>query len=101
MRESANVRNLLGQVQPDWMGLIFYPASPRFVDDIQADWIRDTEIRKVGVFVDASLSDIADKVQKFGLSTVQLHGDESVDDVKAIKELKNSFQNFLFENDLY
>ncbi len=86
MRESANVKNLLGQVQPDWMGLIFYPASPRFVDDIQADWIRDTEIRKVGVFVDASLSDIADKVQKFGLSTVQLHGDESAEEVNKIKE---------------
>ncbi|MCS4433264.1 phosphoribosylanthranilate isomerase [Aquiflexum gelatinilyticum] len=86
MRESANVRNLLGQVQPDWMGLIFYPASPRFVDDIQADWIRDTDIRKVGVFVDASLSDIADKVQKFGLSTIQLHGDESVEGVREIKE---------------
>lgn len=86
MRESANVRNLLGQVQPDWMGLIFYPASPRLVDDIQADWIRDTEIRKVGVFVDASLSDIAEKVQKFGLSTVQLHGDESVEEVREIKE---------------
>ena len=26
---------------------------------------------------------------------------ESQQDVKAIKELKNSFQNFLFENDLY
>lgn len=86
MRESANFQKLLDQVQPDWMGLIFYPASPRFVDDIQADWIRDTEIRKVGVFVDASLSEIADKVQKFGLSTIQLHGDESVEEVGEIKE---------------
>ncbi|MCR9014041.1 phosphoribosylanthranilate isomerase [Aquiflexum gelatinilyticum] len=86
MRESANVRNLLDQVQPDWMGLIFYPASPRFVDDIQADWIRDTKIRKVGVFVDASLTDIAEKIQKFGLSTIQLHGNESVEEVREIKE---------------
>lgn len=86
MRESANVQKLLDQVRPEWMGLIFYPASPRFVDDIQADWIRDTDIRKVGVFVDASFTEIAGKIQKFGLSTVQLHGDESVEEVREIKE---------------
>jgi phosphoribosylanthranilate isomerase len=85
MRESANVNNLLDQVQPDWMGLIFYPASPRFVDDIQADWIRETAINKVGVFVDAPLSEIVEKIQKFGLSTVQLHGEESAELAKGIK----------------
>jgi phosphoribosylanthranilate isomerase len=86
MRESANVKNLLDQVQPDWMGLIFYHASPRYVDDIQADWIRETNIRKVGVFVDAALSEIAEKIQKFGISTLQLHGEESAEEVRKIKE---------------
>jgi phosphoribosylanthranilate isomerase len=68
------------------MGLIFYPASPRFVDDIQADWIRETAVHKVGVFVNAPLSEIGEKVQKFGLSTLQLHGEESAEEVKGIKE---------------
>lgn len=86
MRELANVNDLLDQVQPDWMGLIFYPASPRFVDDIQADWIRETTVKKVGVFVDAAFSEIVEKTQKFGLTTVQLHGDESADEVNKIKE---------------
>ena len=86
MRESSNVKSLVETIQPDWMGLIFYPASPRYVDDIQADWIRETEIRKVGVFVDAPASDIYDKIQKFGLDTLQLHGKESVDEVKRLKE---------------
>lgn len=86
MRELANVNDLLDQVQPDWMGLIFYAASPRFVDDIQADWIRETTVKKVGVFVDAAFSEIVEKTQKFGLSTVQLHGDESADEVNKIKE---------------
>ena len=86
MRESANVKSLVESIQPDWMGLIFYPASPRFVDDIQADWIRETVIKKVGVFVDASFSEIAEKIQKFGLSTLQLHGDESIEEVKKLKD---------------
>lgn len=86
MRESSNVKSLVETIQPDWMGLIFYQASPRYVDDIQADWIRETEIRKVGVFVDAPASDIYDKIQKFGLDTLQLHGKESVDEVKRLKE---------------
>lgn len=86
MRELANVNDLLDQVQPDWMGLIFYPASPRFVDDIQADWIRETTVKKVGVFVDAPLSQIIEKMQKFGLTTIQLHGEESAEEVNKIKE---------------
>ena len=86
MRESANVKSLVESIQPDWMGLIFYPASPRFVYDIQADWIRETDIKKVGVFVDASFSEIAEKIQKFGLSTLQLHGEESVDEVEKLKD---------------
>ena len=86
MRESANVKSLVESIQPDWMGLIFYPASPRFVDDIQADWIRETVIKKVGVFVDASFSEIAEKIQKFGLSTLQLHGEESIEEVKKLKD---------------
>jgi phosphoribosylanthranilate isomerase len=36
-------------------------------------------IKKVGVFVNASLEYILAKVEKYGLDLVQLHGEESVD----------------------
>jgi phosphoribosylanthranilate isomerase len=103
MRESANVRNLLDKVQPDWMGLIFYPASPRFVDDIQADWIRETEVKKVGVFVDAAFVDIVEKIQKFGLSTLQLHGDESEEEVEKLKKITGLeiFKVFSIEQNIH
>jgi phosphoribosylanthranilate isomerase len=103
MRESANVKNLLDQVQPDWMGLIFYPASPRFVDDIQADWIRETEVKKVGVFVDAAFADIVEKIQKFGLSTLQLHGDESAEEVEKLKNITGLeiFKVFSIEQNIH
>ncbi|MFD2203394.1 phosphoribosylanthranilate isomerase [Shivajiella indica] len=86
MREPDNVRELVHQVNPDWMGLIFYPPSPRFVDDIYAGVLKDIAINKVGVFVDMDWRDIRDKVFTFSLNALQLHGDESAEQVKKIKE---------------
>ncbi|WP_373493054.1 phosphoribosylanthranilate isomerase [Aquiflexum sp.] len=85
MREPDNIRELIEQIQPDWMGLIFHPSSPRFVDSNE-DYIKALEIRKVGVFVNADIADIAEKIHSFGLTTLQLHGKETVDEVRKIKE---------------
>jgi phosphoribosylanthranilate isomerase len=86
MRDPDNVRELYSQINPDWMGLIFYPPSPRYVDDIYADVLKDIPVKKVGVFVDMDWKEIKDKVSTFGLSALQLHGEESVEQVKRIKE---------------
>jgi len=86
MRDPENVRQLYDQINPDWMGLIFYPLSPRYVDDIYADALKDIPITKVGVFVDVDWREIQDKVSAFALSILQLHGKESADQVKRIKE---------------
>jgi phosphoribosylanthranilate isomerase len=68
------------------MGLIFYPPSPRFVEDKQAESIRNVSVNKVGVFVNASTEEISEKVRSFGLEAIQLHGDESPEFVKKVKE---------------
>jgi phosphoribosylanthranilate isomerase len=63
----------------DAIGLNFYPSSPRFVSDEQAEEIiaaLPAHVAKVGVFVNADASAIRDKVQRLGLDWVQLHGDE-------------------------
>lgn len=86
MREPDNIRELIDQIQPDWIGLIFHPPSPRFVESMHADFIKELNVRKVGVFVNAELSDIEEKIQSFGLTTLQLHGEETVDEVSKIKE---------------
>ena len=86
MRDPDNVRELYSQINPDWMGLIFYPPSPRYVDDIYSDALKDIHVKKVGVFVDMDWQGIKDKVSTFGLSALQLHGEESVEQVKRIKE---------------
>ncbi|MCH7398210.1 phosphoribosylanthranilate isomerase [Belliella sp. DSM 107340] len=86
MRSEENIRDLITQINPDWMGLIFYPKSPRFVPQNLADSIVDLPIRKVGVFVNASLDEINASIRDFGIQTIQLHGEESLEFTKLVKE---------------
>ncbi len=71
-----NDKNLLAlqEVHPDWIGLIFHPRSPRYVER-RIDHPGDS--RLIGVFVDAELEFIQQKVIDFRLDGVQLHGSES------------------------
>jgi phosphoribosylanthranilate isomerase len=86
MREPENIQCLISEIGPDWMGLIFYPKSPRYVSDEKADELKVIPIKKVGVFVNASDAEILRKVDQFGLLAVQLHGKESVEFVKDLSE---------------
>lgn len=86
MREPENIRNLISEVKPDWMGLIFYPKSSRFVSDVLANQISDLKVKKVGVFVNADLETILEKVTNFGLKAIQLHGKESPEFVQKLSE---------------
>ena len=65
----------IASFQPDYLGFIFYEKSPRnFENTIPA---LDKSKKKVGVFVNASLDEIEEKVKQYDLDLVQLHGDES------------------------
>ena len=75
MRSIDNILDL-SKLPIDYMGFIFYEKSKRYVTQIPCDLPK--AIKKVGVFVNASLSEIASKVIAFGLQVVQLHGEESV-----------------------
>jgi phosphoribosylanthranilate isomerase len=86
MREPENIRSLISEVNPDWMGLIFYPKSSRYVSDEHAAELKELPVRKVGVFVNESEAEILIKADQFGLSAIQLHGTESPDFVKSLGE---------------
>ena len=86
MRERENCYQLVQEVNPDWMGLIFYSKSPRLVPFESADWLIDLPLKKVGVFVGEDQSEIRRKTTLFSLSALQLHGGESVEEVKQLKE---------------
>ena len=52
----------------------------------QKSQIRNLQIKRVGVFVNARTEDIKEKVKEYGLSYVQLHGDESPEFCEEIKK---------------
>jgi phosphoribosylanthranilate isomerase len=79
----------LNELKVDFAGLIFYEGSKRFVGNKlkeQESAIRDLQIKKIGVFVNATIEDIKNAVEEYGLSYVQLHGDESPEFCEEIKE---------------
>ncbi|WP_258097916.1 phosphoribosylanthranilate isomerase [Marinoscillum pacificum] len=83
MRESDNIRELM-EVKPDFMGMIFYPKSARYVEESPQT---DLDVATVGVFVNESTEVIKEKSKKFGFEMVQLHGSESVEQAKELKQL--------------
>ena len=61
------------------LGLIFWPASPRACPPEEAEAIGSELSRHAelaGVFVNATLDEVADKADRARLSLLQLHGDE-------------------------
>ncbi|MFZ9188125.1 MAG: phosphoribosylanthranilate isomerase [Algoriphagus sp.] len=85
MRERVNCQQLATTVVPDWMGLIFYPKSPRFVQEVGSYWIRSLPLKKVGVVVEEQHAVMLQKISTFGLSALQLHGGESIELVQELK----------------
>lgn len=65
----------VAKLQPDYLGFIFYEKSTRFFDGTIPDLPKS--IKKVGVFVNATLEEILEKVKKHSLDAIQLHGEES------------------------
>lgn len=86
MRDPENIRELLNKVQPDWMGLIFYSKSSRFVSEQSVSQIAGFPVKKVGVFVNEEVDQILTKIREFDLSAIQLHGQESPQFVESLSK---------------
>ncbi len=88
MRDAENIK-ALSELKPDFIGFIFYDKSPRFVgnDALDAELINSLprDIKKVGVFVNATIDYILQNVRKYGLHYVQLHGNEMPDFCRNLK----------------
>lgn len=79
MRERENTAALLS-LEPDLIGLIFYPKSARFAGEVaEVDYVRQlpAATQKVGVFVNESLENILATAQRYQLQAIQLHGEET------------------------
>ena len=82
MRDAQNIRDV-ENLGVDWIGMIFWPQSKRFVAEVPSYLPKHQ--KRVGVFVDAPLEDIRQHISDYQLNIIQLHGQESPDYVKALK----------------
>ena len=89
MKNPQNI-NEAAQLNPDFMGFIFYKKSPRYlVNEPNMDSIQsiDRSIQTVGVFVNEPIESLESLVNTYQLDFVQLHGGESIDYCSKVKSL--------------
>ena len=86
LKDPENIKEVV-ELKPNYMGFIFYSQSKRFVgEDFIMPFI-PSEIKKVGVFVNASATYIIDKIDQYKLDFIQLHGDEKPDFCEVFNHL--------------
>lgn len=73
----------------DFIGMVFFPPSPRFITPEQAAELVDLlpdEVRKVGLFVDPDDATLHQVLSDVRFDLIQLHGTESPERVEDIRQ---------------
>lgn len=83
MKYQDNIKQVAA-LQPDYLGFIFYKKSARNFDLSSIPELPKS-IKKTGVFVDADLEFVIDKIATHNLQAVQLHGKESPEYCDALR----------------
>ncbi|AEH01583.1 phosphoribosylanthranilate isomerase [Lacinutrix sp. 5H-3-7-4] len=84
MKNENNILDV-AELNPGYMGFIFYEKSPRYFNTTIPEL--PESIKKIGVFVNATFDFIRGKIEKHDLQGVQLHGDETPELCKSLKDL--------------
>lgn len=86
LREPENIA-ALAQLPLDWMGFIFYEASPRYAGGLlpAALCVVPSGIKRAGVFVNGSFDKILQIAKSYVLDTIQLHGKETPEMCKRLQ----------------
>jgi len=86
----------VAQLQPDYLGFIFYKPSKRNFEGTIPNV--PATIKKVGVFVNESIETVSETVKRHNLQAVQLHGNESPEFCTTLKtELQQRLGNTSIE----
>jgi phosphoribosylanthranilate isomerase len=89
LREKQNILDL-AELHPQWMGFIFAPTSPLYVNTAKepADLKSlPSSIKKVGVFVNETSEKVKEIVQQHNLNAIQLHGSETPEYCASLQSL--------------
>lgn len=88
MKVPANIADAVA-LQPDYLGFIFYPASKRFIGNLDPAIVTaiPASIKTTGVFVNEELETVKAAITRYQLKAVQLHGAESPEYCKQLAGL--------------
>ncbi len=96
MKHPQNILEVAGLL-PDYMGFIFYEKSARFFNGEIPELPKS--IKKTGVFVNASLSEIKEKIKTHDLQAIQLHGEETPELCQALQQNVEVIKVFSVQDD--
>ena len=82
MKYQDNIETV-ANLQPDYLGFIFHKPSSRHFDGVIPKLPKS--IKKAGVFVDKPVEFTVNKIEKYKLNAIQLHGHESPEMCRLLK----------------
>lgn len=88
MTDIDNISKILF-LEPDFLGFIFYPKSPRYVvGKVKPEMLSiiPDNVKRVGVFVNSSEAEMRQIAATYGLKVIQLHGNEKPTVCKRLRE---------------
>lgn len=89
LREPSNIQEVLA-LNPNWIGLIFYPPSPRFVETpAQLSFLNEEErhSKTVGVFVNPTFEEVLQRHAQVRFRGIQLHGSETPEFCQKFRDM--------------
>ena len=105
MKYPENIQ-AVAELQPDYLGFIFYEKSKRYVLDANKEAFSEymfndnLRVQKVGVFVNEDTKNIIRMATDFDITMLQLHGDETPEQCEALQLLGFSvIKAFGIDND--
>lgn len=87
MADADNIA-CVARLTPMMMGFIFYEKSPRYAGRLPEEAVKSLPdfVNPVGVFVDEETEAVIDTCKRYGIGIVQLHGHESPEQCRELKE---------------
>ena len=83
MTDGDNIRRVEA-LGVDFIGFVFHEPSPRYAAIVPS--YLPERAKRVGVFVDSPREEVERKAERFGLQVLQLHGGESPDYCRCLRE---------------
>ena len=83
MTDGDNIRRVEA-LGVDFIGFVFHEPSPRYAGVVPS--YLPERAKRVGVFVDSPRKEVERKAERFGLQVLQLHGGESPDYCRRLRE---------------